>query len=379
MREALALALAVLALSAGQTSAAAHVGVRVAGTTTQGAEVHEYTLDGGARLKVQVLDLGGIITRIEVPDRRGKSANVTLSLQQLRAYETAGAINGIVGRYANRIRGGFDLDGVHYALPADASGVTLHSGPNAYWKRIWAAVSSTTGAEARLRLRLTSPDGDQGFPGRVDVQVTYTVIRDSLRIDYQAVADRPTVINLTNHLYLNLAGGGPVGRQRLQVFAEAYTPTDQDRIPTGAIAPLAGTALDFRRPHPIGLRIASAEPQMVQAHGYDHNFVLNGEPDALHRAARLQDPGSGRLAELWTTEPGLQVYTANAMTGALVSTSGTTIRQGYAVALEPQHFPDSPNHPEFPSTVLRPGQVFRSTTVLKFLAADARRAGAIHR
>jgi aldose 1-epimerase len=340
------------------------------GTTGDGKPVQIFTLTNDHGMSAKVLDLGAYITEINVPGRDGKTANVVLGFGDLPAWERAGSWNSLVGRYANRLMHGFTLDGRHYDLAAAPSGVTLHSGRPSYASRVLASQTFKKADSAGVILTLVSPDGDQGFPGQVTIQVTYSITNDNdFRIDYHAVTDKPTVINLTNHIYFNMAGNGSgtVEHQMLQVMADQYSPTDALQIPTGESAPVAGTALDFRNPKPIGRDIRSSEPQMVIGHGYDHNFILrHARPGSLDLAAVLYDPASGRELQLSTTQPGVQVYSANNVNGTMVSAAGTTIRQTDGLALETEHFPDSPNHPDFPSTVLRPGQTFTSTTQFHF-------------
>jgi aldose 1-epimerase len=330
--------------------------------------VHAYTLTNDHSVSAKILDYGGIIAELNAPDRRGQVKNVVLGLADLKAYETTGALNSLIGRYANRIKGGFTIDGHHYDLAANPKGITLHSGRPFYGALVWAAQTVRDERGAGVVLSRVSPDGEQGFPGEMHISVTYTLDESNdLRLDYEATTDKPTVVTLTNHVYFNLAGNGSgdVYGQQLQVLADQYTPTDADQIPTGELAPVAGTALDFRQLlAPIGAHLRSSEPQMLYAQGYDHNFVLRkpvGDP--LPLAVRMYDPASGRVLELSTTEPGVQVYSANHMNGAVVSAVGTTIRQGDGLALETEHFPNSPNEPRFPSTLLRPGETLRSTTV----------------
>lgn len=355
--------------------ASPHVSVSNYGTTADGRSVQLYTLSNAHGMSVRVLDYGGIITEINAPDRRGKPANVVLGLPDLKAYEANGGINSLIGRYANRIKGGFTIDGKHYDLAANPRGVTLHSGRPSYSAMVWASQPVREADRAGVTLSRVSPDGEQGFPGEMHIQVTYTLNdANELRLDYQATTDKPTVVTLTNHVYFNMAGNGSgdVYGQQLQVMADQYTPTDADQVPTGELAPVAGTALDFRELTPIGARIRSSEQQMLYARGYDHNFVLRkpaGEPMPL--AVRMLDPASGRLLEVRTTEPGVQVYSANHFNGTLVSAAGTTIRQADALAIETEHFPNSPNEPRFPSTLLRPGQTLRSSTVFH-LTTDTR-------
>jgi aldose 1-epimerase len=293
--------------------------------------------------------------------------NVVLGLADLKAYETTGALNSLIGRYANRIKGGFTIDGHHYDLTANPKGITLHSGRPFYGALVWAGQTVHDEKRAGVVLSRVSPDGEQGFPGEMHINVTYSLDEaNDLRLDYEATTDKPTVVTLTNHVYFNLAGNGSgdVYGQQLQVMADQYTPTDADQVPTGELAPVAGTALDFRQFTPIGAHLRSSEPQMLYAQGYDHNFVLRKPAgDPLPLAVRMYDPVSGRVLELSTTEPGVQVYSANHMNGAVVSAVGTTIRQGDGLALETEHYPNSPNEPRFPSTLLRPGETLRSTTV----------------
>jgi aldose 1-epimerase len=302
-----------------------------------------------------------------VPGRDGVTRNVVLGLKDLPAYEASGWWNCLIGRYANRLKNGVTLKGRHYPLAQDAGGVTLHGGRGQSWgARLWKVAQES---DTALCLQLASPDGDQGFPGKVTAQVTYMVTEDALQLDYAASSDALTVINLTNHIYFNLAGSGSVTKQLLQLRADSITPTDAQQIPTGEIAGVAGTAFDFREARPIGARVDSTEQQMAIARGYDHNFVLNkSAAGALELAARMEDPESGVVLELSTTEPGLQVYSTNNVKPGQFNTAGREIQKRDGLALETQHFPDSPNHPGFPSTLLAPGGIFRSTTIFRFPA-----------
>jgi aldose 1-epimerase len=337
------------------------------GVTADGKTVHVYTLSNAHMVSAKILDYGGIIAELNAPDRRGHVKNVVLGLADLKTYEANGGINSLIGRYANRIKGGFTIDGHHYDLAANPKGITLHSGRPSYSAMVWTAQTVRDADRAGVSLSHVSPDGEQGFPGEMHIKVTYTLNdANELRLDYEATTDKPTVATLTNHVYFNLAGNGSgdVYGQELQVMADQYTPTDADLVPTGELAPVAGTALDFRQLTPIGAHIRSSEPQMLYARGYDHNFVLRKPAgDPLPLALRMYDPASGRLLELRTTEPGLQVYSAQHMNGSLVSAAGTTIRQSDGLALETEHFPNSPNEPRFPATLLRPGETLRSSTV----------------
>jgi len=330
------------------------------GNKSNGAAVHAYVLGKAPGLTATVLDMGGTITAIDVA---GPRRNVVLGLANLAAYEASGWWNCLIGRYANRLKNGFTLDGKHYQPPQDDHGVTLHGGRALSWgARIWDVVQAS---DTALTLRLVSPDGDQGFPGTMTVEVTYTVSGDALRLDYRATTDAPTPVNLTNHLYFNLAGSGTVTDQALQLNADHVTPTDAQQIPTGEIAAVAGTAFDFRKAKPIGADVDSAEPQMQIARGYDHNFVLNkSAPGALELAARMT--GDGVTLEVLTTEPGMQVYSTNNVKPGQFNAAGTEIHKRDGLALETQHFPDAPNKPGFPPTVLRPGGTFHSTTIFRF-------------
>jgi aldose 1-epimerase len=337
------------------------------GTKADGTPVHAHTLQCG-RLSATILDMGGTITAIRVPDPQGRPRNVVLGLKDLAAYEASGWWNCLIGRYANRLKNGVTLDGRHYPLAQDANGVTLHGGRGASWGvRSWQV---TAADDAMLALRLVSPDGDQGFPGTMTVDVIYRMTEDALRLDYAAATDATTVVNLTSHIYFNLTGAGSALQQQLQLNADAMTPTDLNQIPTGEIAPVAGTAFDFRAPAAIGMRVDCSEPQMALARGLDHNFVLNkSAPGTLEWAARLHDPESGITLELLTTEPGMQVYSTNNVKPGQFNADGAEIQKRDGLALETQHFPDSPNRPAFPSTLLQPGETFRSTTIFRFPAA----------
>jgi len=343
----------------------------VYGTTKDGATVHVFTMTNNHGLRAQVLDLGGIVCDVEAPGRDGKSANVILCQKDLKGIEASGPMSALTGRYANRLLHGFSVDGKHYDLQANPAGVTLHGGRPGYSTRILETVGTFQHAnDAGVTLRLVSPDGDQGFPGALTVEVTYTLTdNNDFRMEYKATTDKPTVVNLTNHTYYNLAGSGSVENQVMTVMADQVTPTDVNQVPTGEMANVAGTALDFRSPKPIGRDLRSSEPQMLIGRGYDHNFVLRkSRPGALELAARVSDPVSGRTLELSTTEPGVQVYSSNNLPGGAVNGLGLTMRATDGIALETQHYPDSPNHPNFPSTELRPGQTFTSATVMHFTA-----------
>lgn len=341
--------------------------------------VERYTLTNATAMSVAVLTYGGIIQAVTVPDRTERPANVALGFASLDPYVTVNPYFGaLVGRYANRIaRGAFTLDGHRYRLALNNGENHLHGGVHNFSRVIWDAtvVDGTEGSPA-LRLHRVSPDGEEGYPGTLAVEVTYTLGNDNaLRIDYRATTDRRTIVNLTNHSYFNLAGegSGTIDDHVLELNANSYTPVDTTSIPTGEIAPVAGTPFDFSTPRPIGARIRDgASEQLRFGQGYDHNFVLNRpspEDTTLIQAARLHDPASGRVLTISTTEPGIQLYSGNLLDSTLAGTSGRIYRQSDGVALETEHFPDSPNHPDFPSTELRPGEEYTSTTIYAFSTA----------
>ena len=344
------------------------------GVTSGGSEVDRWTLDSGSGVRADVLTYGAILHSLTVPAVTGEDACVVLNLPTVRDYEQRSPFFGaVIGRYANRIAAGaFTLDGREHRIPDNDRGHALHGGPEGFDRRLWRAAPGPADDDSvALRLTLHSPDGDMGFPGALDVSATYTLRRDgTLRLDYAARTDRATVVNLTHHAYLNLsgAGAGDVLPHVLALDAASYLPVSADGIPLGAPVPTAGTAFDFADPHPIGERIGDDDPQVRVTGGYDHCWVLGSGPrdGALHRAARLADPLTGRRLEVWTTEPGVQVYTGNNLDGSLGGADGKPYERHGAVCLETQHYPDSPNRPDFPGTVLRPGEEFASATEFRF-------------
>ncbi len=342
------------------------------GTLPDGRAVDIYTMQNDHGMTVKFISLGGCITEIDVPDRHGHPDNVVLGHDSLQSYNSnVGYFGAIVGRYANRIANGtFTLNGTTYHLPINNGPNSLHGGTEGFNTQLWQVTPQSIPDGVAAALTYTSPDGQDGYPGTLKVQVTYTLDQsNALRIDYQATTDKPTVINLTNHSYFNLDGNGSGSalHQLLQINADSYTPTDATQIPTGEIAPVATTPMDFRTMHPIDAQIRSPFPQIVLAHGYDHNWVLNKtQPGELGFAARAYAPKTGRIIEVDTTEPGIQIYTGNYLQGNLIGSSHGLYRQGDGYTFETQHFPDSPNHPNFPSTVLNPGQTFQSTTIFRF-------------
>ncbi len=342
------------------------------GTLPDGRQVDIYTMQNNHGVTVKFLSLGGCIAEIDIPDRDGHPANIVLGHDNLAGYNfNQGYFGSIVGRYANRIaKGTFTLNGQTYHLPINNGVNSLHGGTEGFNTQLWQVTPKTVPNGTAAMLTYTSPDGQDGYPGTMNVQVIYTLDdSNAFRIDYQATTDKPTVLNLTNHSYFNLDGNGSGSalHQLIQINADSYTPADATQIPTGEIAKVAGTPMDFRTLHPIDAQIRAPFEQIILAHGYDHNWVLNKtQPGELSFAARAYSPKTGRMLEVYTTEPGVQVYTGNYLQGNMTGSSHTLYRQGDGYTFETQHFPNSPNHPEFPSTVLNPGQTFHSTTIFRF-------------
>jgi aldose 1-epimerase len=345
------------------------VNVELIGQTREGS-VAAYTL-ASERLRVRVLNYGGIIQSIETPDRAGAWATVTLGFEGFEQYLKNPAYFGaLIGRYANRIaHGRFTLDRDNYQVPVNNGPNSLHGGPHGFHTRLW---SVRQVGDAALTLSRVSPDGEEGYPGNLSVEVSCSLVEsDALRLEYVATTDAATVLNLTNHAYFHLSGesGRDVNNHVVWLNASHFTPVDANLIPTGEIAPVAGTPFDFREPTRIGARIREPHPQLQYAGGYDHNWAFDGwQPStaAPLLQARVTDPSSGRILEMWTTEPGVQFYTGNQLDGTLLGPRGHPYTRGAGFTLETQHFPDSPNQPSFPSTVLRPGEEYRSTTVYRF-------------
>lgn len=334
------------------------------GHMPDGTPVPAATLDNGT-LRVDVIAYGATLRRIEAPDRTGRRINVALGLDTLEQYLAHGQHFGaIAGRYTGRIaHGRFTLDGHEHRIPPNHGIHALHGGKTGFGTRVWHMASV---AADHVDLTLHSPDGDEGFPGALDVRVRYSLDGADLRIDVHAVTDAPTVVNLTNHSYFNLAGegSGDILGHRLQIPADIFLPANADSIPTGELRPVTGTAFDFRTPRPIGARIRDADPQLLHTLGYDHAFLLPGT--GLRRAGWLHDPVSGRTLDVLTTEPAVHLYTGNNLRGSLAGPSRQIYRQSDGICLETERPQDSPNQPGFPSTVLRPGVPFVSTTVFRF-------------
>nr|WP_262986070.1 aldose epimerase family protein [Streptomyces sp. CBMA123] len=348
------------------------VAQEAAGALPDGQRITRWTFGSRAGVTAEVLSLGARLQALNAPDRTGQRANVVLgggSVEDLLGE--AAFLGATVGRYANRIAGGvLPLDDRTYQLATQPTGHTLHGGPDGFATRVWDGVPVRADRQVGVRFRLRSPAGDQGFPGAVTAEVTYLLDADGeLSITYQAATDAPTVVNLTNHAYFNLAGEGrgTVLDHLLRVEAAGYLPVDGELIPLGPVEPVAGTPFDLRRARRIGACVTGEHPQIRAAgRGFDHTWVLDGS--GLRRAALLSHPASGRHVECLTTEPGLQVYTGNHFDGTLAGRSGRRYTAYAGIALETQHFPDSPNRPDYPSTVLRPGERYRSRTVYRFSA-----------
>ena len=373
MRQAFTLAaLSTLSLAAGAAIAAPDtITQKPFGTAPGGQKVSLYTLTNRSGMVVKITNYGGIVTSILVPDRNGKMGDVVLGYDNVAGYIKGSPYFGaLIGRYANRIaKGKFTLNNKTYTLAVNNGVNHLHGGKIGFDKKVWAASPVRVSNGVGLSLNLYSPDMEEGYPGNLAVHVIYSLTDDNaLKIAYTAITDKATVLNLTNHSYFNLngAGSGTVLDQTMMINANRYTPIDKTSIPFGLLAPVAGTPFDFRRPHAIGARINMANLQLKNGAGYDHNFVLNHTGNSLVLAARAYSPKTGRVLTVSTTEPGVQLYTGNFLDGTNIGKGGKVYNKRGAFCLEAQHFPDSPNQKAFPTTTLRPGQVYRQTTIDKF-------------
>ncbi|WP_082455351.1 aldose epimerase family protein [Hymenobacter sp. AT01-02] len=336
------------------------------GKTQDGTEVQLYTLTNAHGMKVSITNFGGTITSLMVPDKAGKLGDVVLGFDNVNGYQSPEFkksnpyFGALIGRYGNRIgKGKFTLDGKEYSLPLNNNGNTLHGGEKGFDEKVWQAEPGTSADGQTLKLTYLSKDGEEGFPGNLNVTVVYTLTNDdALKIDYSASTDKATPVNLTNHAYFNLSGGKDVLGHEVTMPADRYTVVDAGLIPTGELRPVKGTPFDFTSAHTIGERIGQVPG------GYDHNWVLN-QASGSHAAATVYEPTTGRTMEVTTTEPGLQFYTGNFLDGTLKG-KGTTYGKHAGFCMETQHFPDSPNQPKFPSTILKPGETLQSTTTYKF-------------
>lgn len=344
------------------------------GTTPVGQAVECFTLTNDAGLSVDLINYGAAIARINTPDRDGRSGDITLGYDDLAGYRQGGCFFGaVVGRFGNRIAGGrFSLGGEVYTLPINDSpgghDCSLHGGPNGLDKRVWDAETGADDHGPFVKFTLLSPNGDAGYPGNLDAAVTYRLRGADLEVVYTAHSDQATPVNLTQHTYFNLngAGSGDILDHVLQSPADRYVPVDAGLIPTGELPPVAGTPFDFTSPHGIGARIDDDDPQLALGQGYDHTLVLPDGDGTRQLAAKVFAPSSGRILEVWTTEPGVQFYTGNFIANGTTGKDGATYDRRGGFCLETQHFPDSPNQPAFPNTILRPGEAYRTTTVFRF-------------
>ncbi|MGB7848297.1 MAG: aldose epimerase family protein [Candidatus Acidiferrum sp.] len=369
-------AVAVLILCAGIAGVVmskTQVSKKSGGKLPDGEPVDIYTLKD-EKIEVQIMTYGGFVVSIKAPDRAGKVEDVVLGFDEPSGYyennhsKGAAFFGPIVGRYANRIaHAKFSLDGKEYTLTKNNGDNTLHGGPGGFHNRMWTGKEISDGVE----LKYLSKNGEEGYPGNLAATVRYTLSGGDLKIEYSATTDKPTVVNLTNHSYFNLSGQGhgTILAEELKLNASRFTPVDSGLIPTGELKPVAGTPFDFLKPHAVGERINADDEQIRLGHGYDHNFVIDGGGgQEMKEAAEVYDPASGRVLKVLTTEPGVQFYTGNFLDGTIKGKGGAIYPRNAALCLETQHFPDSPNHPGFPPTVLKPGNEFHSTTIFRFSA-----------
>jgi aldose 1-epimerase len=362
--------------AATRPQAAARVAKRAFGKLDNGTMVDLYTLKNRNGLEVEITNYGGAVVRLKTPDQRGHLADIVLGYSDLSGYTGGSSFFGaLIGRYANRIaQGKFKLDGVEYQLAKNNGANHLHGGVRGFDKVVWQAREVVRQHGAALELTYLSRDGEEGYPGNLALTATYTLTdKNELRIDYAATTDKDTIINLTHHSYFNLAGAGAgnILDHQLLINADRFTPIDETLIPTGELQAVRGTPFDFHRPTAIGSRINQTAEQLVRGQGYDHNFVLNKRDRELSLAASVYEPGSGRILELWTTEPGMQFYSGNFL-DQVAGKDGKVYNRRDGFCLEAQHFPDSPNRPAFPTTVLKPGERYAQTTIYKFRVRGAK-------
>ena len=338
-----------------------------------GQSVALYTLTNRNGVEAKITPYGGIVVSLKVPDRNGKLGDVVLGFDNLDSYLKGNDpyLGALIGRYGNRIGNGrFTLNGVEYKLATNNGPNHLHGGIKGFDKVVWNAQPAKTRRGAKLTLTYRSRDGEEGYPGNLSVRVVYTLTdNNELKIDYSATTDKDTVVNLTHHSYFNLAGqgNGDILNHQLMINADRFTPVDSTLIPTGELRSVKGTPFDFKQSTAIGARINQEDEQLKFGKGYDHNFVLNGRTGILRQAAKVTETSTGRVMEVWTTEPGLQFYSGNFLDGK-TGKQGKSYQIRYGLCLETQHFPDSPNKPDFPATVLRKGRIYRTTTIYKFAA-----------
>lgn len=379
-----ALALVTFAITAASlpgAGSAATVSRHPFGALPDGTAIEALTLKSGAGMSATIITLGASVQSVIVPDRNGKLADVALGYGDIAGYVAKpNFFGGTVGRVANRIaKGRFTLDGKAYQLPLSDGPNSLHGGTKGFDKVVWQVVSATSGPTAKIVLRYVSPDGDEGYPGTLTTTATYSLDeKGDLFVDYRSTTDKPTVVNISNHTYWNLAGEGSARGamgQLLTIPAAEYSPTDATAIPTGEFRKVAGTVFDFRTPTAIGDRVRdAADPQIRYGRGYDHNWVVSRKAVAAPRVmARVEDPVSGRVMEVLSEQPGIQFYSGNFLDGTIVGKAGKLYREGDAIVLEPQMFPDTPNHPEFGSVRLDPGQTYTNHIIFRFSTVAAKR------
>ena len=340
------------------------------GKLPNGTAVDLYTLANSKGFEARITNYGGIVVSIKAPDKNGKYDDVVLGFDNFEGYLSKHPFFGaLAGRYANRIaKGQFKLGDKTYKLFVNNGPNSLHGGKEGFDKKVWTAKEVSKPDAAGLELHYLSKDGEEGYPGNLNVTVTYWVTNDNeLRIDYAATTDKETVLNITNHSYFNLAGSGDILKHEMMINADRITPVDETLIPTGEVLQVAGTPFDFTKPTAIGARIDDKHQQMVYGKGYDHNFVLNATGAAVMLAARVSEPTTGRVLEVSTDQPGVQFYTGNFLDGTFKGKGGKAYTQRSGFCLETQHYPDSPNHPNFPTTALKPGEQYKSTTIFKFM------------
>jgi aldose 1-epimerase len=369
------LLLTVTALSIGLSGCSTSTSSKSAGITEKsfgtddGVPITLYTLHNRNGVSVSICNYGGLVTSLKVPDKNGKFGDVVLGYNSLAGYLTSTPYFGaLIGRYGNRIaKGKFTLDGQEYTLATNNGPNALHGGLKGFDKVIWQAHAVESESGPSLELTYFSKDGEEGYPGNLAVKAVYTLTDDNaLKLEYTATTDKDTVVNLTHHSYFNLAGKGTVLGHVVMINADKFTPVDSTLIPTGELKPVEGTPFDFRTPTAIGARIGQNDEQLKFGNGYDHNWVINDDTGAVRLMARVYEPTTGRVLEVLSSEPGLQFYTGNFLDGTLKGKHGWVYQFRDAFCMEPQHFPDSPNHPEFPSVVLKPGAVYHNTIIYRF-------------
>jgi aldose 1-epimerase len=364
-------AICILACAMPTTGSAAsgEISKKPFGKMPDGTPVDLFTLRNRHGVEAKISNYGGIVVSISVPDRNGHFGDVVLGYDNLNDYIRQNPFFGaMVGRYGNRIAGAkFTLGGKEYKLAANNGPNSLHGGLKGFDKVVWAAKSLGTPEGPALELAYVSKDGEEGFPGNLSVTAVYTLTDDNgLKLEYTATTDKETIVNLTQHSYFNLAGKGDVLNHEVMINADKFTPTDKNLIPTGELKPVKGTPFDFRKPTPIGARINQDDEQLKFGGGYDQNFVIEKPAGKLGLMARVTEPTTGRVLEVLSTEPGMQFYTGNHLGGTITGKGGWAYKARNAFCMEPQHYPDSPNHPEFPSAVLKPGQEYRNTIIYRF-------------